>query len=81
MQIIFTPEVETFLKARFETVDIAPIVQLHVDNWVNHLVDVAYSRAPAAANKIAAATADIIVRTGEADIRKAERESLNNRKP
>ena len=79
MQITFTPEVETFLKVRFETVDIAPIVQKHVDNWVTHLVDVAYSRAPGAADKIAAATTDIIARTEEADIRKGELEKVKNR--
>lgn len=68
MQLTFTPEIEAFLKARFETDDIAPVVQKHVDNWVNHLVDVAYSRVPA--NKIQAATADVIARKDEADKRK-----------
>lgn len=76
MQITFTKPVEDFLKARFETDDIEPIVQKYVNDWATHLIDVAFSRAPSAANRIQAATADVISRKEEADIRKAERDAL-----
>lgn len=70
MEITFTPEIEAFLKARFETDDISPVVQQHLNHWVNHLIEVAYLRVPPKETKVQEATADIITKKEEADIKK-----------
>lgn len=60
MQITFTPDQEAFLKARFDTDDIQPFVEKYLNDWIDHMVEVAYLRLPPKQTKIQEATADIV---------------------
>lgn len=72
MDIQFTNKEIDFLNARFETDDATPFVQKMCQDWINHLIEVAYAQAPKEISKIDIATQDILDKRAEKEAKNAD---------